>query len=181
MSLEADGVQWEITLPLPEVNFTNSGVANPSAEGAERKPHALRRAAASSSRTLAGKRVLIVEDEPLVAMDLADHLAEAGAEIIGPVGNVSDALSLIEREKCDAALLDANLAGIPVDDIAAALTRKNVPFAFVNGYGPESLPRYFAAAETLSKPFGAQQLLELAAKLLDERTDALRPKHSNRT
>ncbi len=182
MSLEADGVQWEITLPLPEVSAASIGAANPSGEErVERKLRTLRKAAASSSRTLAGKRVLIVEDEPLVAMELADHLAEAGAEIVGPVGNVPDALILIGREQFDAALLDANLAGMPVDDVAAALTRKNVPFAFVSGYGPESLPRSFAAAATLSKPFSAQQLLQLAAQLLDERADALRPKHSNRT
>jgi DNA-binding NarL/FixJ family response regulator len=91
------------------------------------------RAAAQSSRALHGKRVLIVEDEPLVAMEIGDHLEQAGAEIVGSVGNAPDALDIIEREEFSAALLDANLAGAPVDDIAAALTRKNVPFAFVSG------------------------------------------------
>lgn len=177
MLLEADGVQWEIKLPLPQASVANVGPGVPEGR-AERGPRALLRTGGRSSKTLGGKRVLIVEDEPLVAMEIADYLQDAGASIVGPAGNVSDALGFIAREQLDAALLDANLSGVPIDEIAAALTRKNVPFAFVSGYGRESLPQSFAAAETLPKPFSAQQLLELASRLVDERAHALRKKLS---
>jgi CheY-like chemotaxis protein len=74
----------------------------------------------------------------------------------------------------DAALLDGNLHGRPVDDIAAALTRRKVPFLFVTGYGPESLPRAFSRAAILSKPFSQQQLIDAAARLVERRGDVVR-------
>jgi CheY-like chemotaxis protein len=112
----------------------------------------------------------VVEDEPLVAMDIADQLENEGAEIVGPVGNARAALDLIGKAQFDAALLDANLSGVKVDDIAAALTRKNTPFAFVSGYGRDALPPSFASAEVLAKPFSGTQLVELAARLVGRRS-----------
>jgi hypothetical protein len=67
-------------------------------------------------------------------------------------------------QSADAALLDGNLNGRPVDDIAAALTRRNVPFAFVTGYGRESVPPAFGAVTLLAKPFGQSQPLEVATQ-----------------
>jgi len=61
-----------------------------------------------------------------------------------------------------------------VDDIAAALTRRNVPFVFVTGYGPESLPRAFAKTAMIVKPFGRAQLIEAAAMLVEPPVDVLR-------
>ena len=167
MSIGTDGVRWEITLPLPRHHVANQTMdmsagafvdATPQQQSAKGEDRAL--------PSLAGKRFLIVEDEPLVAMDMAAMLEQAGAEIAGSAGAASDALALIERTQFDAALLDANLAGSPVNDIAIALTRQNVPFAFVTGYGRDGLPEAFAAAELLSKPFNHQQLLETAARLV---------------
>lgn len=179
MSAEADGVQWEISLPLPENGVASSSFAGGSTEDRDdREKTAVRRVATPSPKAFGGKRILIVEDESLVAMELADQLEEAGAKIVGPAGNIPDALGLIERELFHAALLDANLAGMPVDDIAAALTRKNVPFAFVSGYGRESLPQSFAAAEALSKPFSPKELLLLVGRLLDKRPDILQHKNT---
>jgi len=77
----------------------------------------------------------VVEDEPLVALDLSAGLQEAGAEVAASTGSASEALNLIDSQPLDAALLDGNLNGRPVDDIAAALTRRKVPYAFVTGYG----------------------------------------------
>jgi hypothetical protein len=65
----------------------------------------------------------------------------------------------------DAALLDANLHGKPVDEIAAALTQRNVPFAFVTGYGRDSLPASFRTAPVISKPFTTEQLLDETRRL----------------
>jgi hypothetical protein len=64
--------------------------------------------------------------------------------------------------------VDANLRGQPVDDIAAALTRKGIPFVFVTGYGREALPSSFAHARTLKKPFTEEQLREAASLLVDQ-------------
>src|SRR5690606_36623500 len=89
--------------------------------------------------SLYGKRILIVEDEPLVAMDMAASLVAAGCEVAGPAGNLRDAKRLVADADFDAALLDANLAGSPVDELAAALARLEIPFAFATGYGQESL------------------------------------------
>ena len=109
---------------------------------------------------LAGLRFLVIEDEPLIALDIAGSLERAGAEVAPPVGTEMEALQAIERNDFDAALLDGNLHGRPVDEIAAALTRRNIPFIFVTGYGRENLPNSFKHAGVLNKPFTQQQLLQ---------------------
>jgi CheY-like chemotaxis protein len=168
MSIEARGIVWEITIPLPEnvpsLDPTPTtqivDVAAPNHPAAAGNPPAL----------LAGQRFLVVEDEPLVSMDIIAGLEEAGAEVVGTAGTSEEALDLIEGKSIDAALLDGNLRGRPVDDIAAALARRRIPFAFVTGYGSESLPRAFQQAAILSKPFSREQLLD-AAKVLVEQPD----------
>ena len=117
---------------------------------------------------LAGNRILVVEDEPLVAMDIMAGLEEAGAEVIGPAGTPEEALRLIEDLSIDAALLDGNLRGRRVDDIAAALTRRKIPFAFVTGYGNGSLPLPFRHAAIVSKPFSREQLIAAAVQLVEQ-------------
>lgn len=174
MSIGADGVRWEITLPLPRVNGAKDGGAASSRAGfidASQKQD--KDAAELQALILPGKRFLVVEDEPLLALDVIDGLEGAGAEIAGSAGNVAEALDLIERGRFDAALLDANLGGRPVDDVAAALTRRHVPFAFVTGYGRDSLPRAFAGAAMISKPFSHQQLLDTAAALVKKPADVV--------
>src|SRR5262249_16854521 len=117
-------------------------------------------------RTLQGKRILVIEDEPLVAMDVESSLTAAGCEVVGPAATLERAKLLIEESDCDAALLDVNLAGQPVDELATLLTRKNRPFAFVTGYGRDALPSGFRGAVVLGKPFGADQLLATVEVLL---------------
>ena len=177
MILEAHGIRWEIALPLPEPSPMRTRNSPLRAEDIGAKGLTLAGSGPAPVRQpLRGKRLLIVEDEPLVAMDMAAQFANAGAEVIGPAGNAAAALRLIANEALDGAVLDANLAGEPVDDIAAALTRANVPFAFVSGYGRESLPRPFANAELLSKPFDESRLLSVVSGLLEKQVDDLRPK-----
>ena len=118
-----------------------------------------------SQSPLAGLRVLIVEDEALVAMDCAAVLESAGAAIAGTAGNVRDALSATDRMDIDAVLLDGNLHGQPVDEVAAALARRRIPFLFVTGYGSESLPRAFAHAPILNKPYKPEDLVATVARL----------------
>src|SRR3990170_2792714 len=79
----------------------------------------------------AAKRILVVEDEFLIALDIAGALEQGGLVVIGPLASVRDALAALEREQVDGALLDANLGGEPVGRVADALSARRVPFAFV--------------------------------------------------
>lgn len=99
----------------------------------------------------AGLRVLIVEDEPVVAMCLEDMLQALGCEIVGPAARVTEGLLLAEQEDLGAAILDINLAGERSTPIAEALRRRGVPFAFASGYG--AAPEGFEALPLIAKPY----------------------------
>ena len=86
------------------------------------------------SGLLRGKRILVVEDEPLVAMMIEDILLGAGAEIVGPAATLANALELVDQP-IDAALLDVNLAGERVYPVARRLLHRGIPFVFATGYG----------------------------------------------
>jgi PAS domain S-box-containing protein len=115
--------------------------------------------------------VMLVEDEPLIAMDIEAEIENTGYSVAGPFSTVTAALQAIEQEDVDAAILDANLQGHGVDAVAAALRRKSVPFVFATGYGKESLPPGFDDAPVLTKPFGTSALRDALATMLN-RDDA---------
>jgi len=123
--------------------------------------------------TLAGRRILIVEDEPLVAIEIENILQDEGAEI-KIAGSVTAALQNIAQSQFDAALLDGNLQGSPVDEIAAALTRAKIPFAFVSGYGKQNHPSSFASVTVVTKPFLPSELLRATLGLLPARGEVVR-------
>jgi DNA-binding response OmpR family regulator len=100
-----------------------------------------------------------------VALDIAAALEDAGAEV-AQSNTVHEALEMIERSSFDAALLDANLHGQTVDQIAAALTRCRVPFLFVTGYERATLPKAFANAAIIRKPFSRQELIHGTAAMM---------------
>jgi CheY-like chemotaxis protein len=104
-------------------------------------------------------RILVVEDEFLIALDIVSALEQAGITVVGPAGTVSDALAVIEREPLEGALLDAHLGGEPAARIADALAARGIPFAFVSGYGRESLPEAHRSAPLVRKPFTDKDLL----------------------
>ncbi len=111
---------------------------------------------------LAGTRVLLVEDETLVAMLLEETLEELGCEVIGPVSRLDAARTVIQEERLDCALLDVNLRGQTVYPVAELLAERSVPFGFVTGYGPKDIAAKFGRHPVLRKPF---QVRELAAVL----------------
>ncbi|WP_029936383.1 response regulator [Sphingomonas sp. UNC305MFCol5.2] len=96
-------------------------------------------------------RVLVVEDEPVVAMCLEDILAGLGCETVGPVGRLADGLALAESETLGAAILDINLGGERSTPIAEALRLRGVPFVFASGYG--TLPEGFETLPLIEKPY----------------------------
>ena len=151
-------VVWEITLPLPSNDTEHQTRQTP--KPVERKAPDLSTGASQS--ILAGKCILIVEDEPLVALDMISSLEKANAQVAGPASTAKEALDIIANTALDGALLDGNLHGLPVNSIATALTTKNIPFVFVTGYGRESLPPAFSSVKILGKPFTDDQLLSAA-------------------
>lgn len=112
---------------------------------------------------LAGLRVLVVEDEPVVAMCLEDILEELGCVTVGPVGRLAEGLALAEHESLDAAILDINLAGERSNDIAEMLRNRGIPFAFASGYG--SAPEGFGAP-MIEKPYRTADIGVALAGLL---------------
>src|SRR5262249_11298569 len=136
--------------------------------------------AAPAARGLHGKRILVIEDEPLVSMELEGELAAAGCEGIGPAATLAHAKTLVEEGKYDAALVDVNLKGQPVDELAALLTEKKHPFAFVTGYGRDALPEAFRGAAVLAKPFSSDQLLATAEGLLHPSSAVVPLRHKRR-
>ena len=122
---------------------------------------------------LEGRRIIIVEDEPLILMDMEQSLSEAGAEIAGTAGNLDAAKDLVSHTECDAALLDTNLSGERVEELAMTLTRRNIPFAFVTGYGRDALPEGFREGVLLNKPFSPEQLAATLEMLLRRGADVV--------
>jgi len=122
-------------------------------------------------RGLCGRRVLVVEDEALVAMLMEDGLADAGAEVVGPACSVDEALGLIERVACDgglsAAVLDINLEGANVSPVADRLAALSVPFVFATGYGEGCDRCGYATAPVLAKPFDPDALVAAVEGLAD--------------
>jgi len=115
---------------------------------------------------LAGRRILVVEDEMLIAMVVEAVLDDAGCEIVGPIGRLAPAVESAEREAIDAALLDVNLHGEEVFPVAEALAARNIPFVFVTGYGAGGLPPRFRGSPVLTKPYRAAAIVAALAALL---------------
>jgi CheY-like chemotaxis protein len=107
--------------------------------------------------------ILVVEDEFLIALDIVGALEQAGIAVAGPASTVSDALAAIERDSLRGALLDAHLSGESAGRIADALRERGIPFAFVSGYGRESLPAAHSQAPLVKKPFSDQDILAAIA------------------
>jgi len=111
-------------------------------------------------------RVLVVEDEALIAMFIADVVSGLGMDVVGPAGTVDQAVSLARTEQLDAALLDLNLGGAASLPVAEVLADLSVPFAFVTGYGtlPDEAKEY--GVPELHKPLDPALLDGLLKRLL---------------
>jgi CheY-like chemotaxis protein len=114
------------------------------------------------------QRAMIIEDEPLIAMEIEALLADLGYAVVGPFSSVAAALQAIEEHTVNVAVLDANLQGESVAAVAAALRRKSVPFVFATGYSREGLPLGFDGVPVLAKPFGPSDLKDTLASVLGD-------------
>ena len=116
-------------------------------------------------------RVLVVEDEILVAMLIEDMLADLGFEVLGPAMRLDAALKMALDESFDVAVLDVNLANEQSFPVAQLLQERGIPFLFATGYGLRGLDERFKEVTTLQKPFEPDQLanaISLALPSKDE-------------
>lgn len=111
-------------------------------------------------------RVLIVEDEMLVAMNIEDMLLDLGHEVAGIASRLEPALSLAAEADFDFALLDVNLAGSPSFPVAAVLRDRGLPFLFATGYGTKGIIEEFRSYPVLQKPFRGLDL-DLAIQAIE--------------
>ena len=109
---------------------------------------------------LAGLRVLIVEDEVLVAMLMEEYLLELGCNVMGIAADLDDALEKAHSVELDAAVVDVNLAGRSSYQVGQVLRDRGVWVIMATGYGAGSLPPEFQGTPLLSKPFHQEQLAD---------------------
>lgn len=116
-----------------------------------------------------GRKVLVVEDEMIVAWLLQDILSDLGCTVVGPAASVKQALAMMEAEAIDAAVLDVNLNGEMSYPIADVLAAGGVPFVFSTGYAKDRLLDGYRAFPVLQKPFHQSELGDTLGKLLTSR------------
>lgn len=106
---------------------------------------------------LKGKRILVVEDEALIAVMVEDMLTEMGCSVVGPAATIESALALARSEELDGAVLDVNVRGERIDPVADALMARGVPMLFATGYGEVKLASG-ATATVIDKPYTQEKL-----------------------
>lgn len=120
------------------------------------------------SETLLGKRVLVVEDEPLIGMLLEELLLIFGAQIVGPATHLDQALRMARYESVDAAILDINVDGQLSYPVADLLRERGVPYLFATGYGRAILADRYTAIPLIEKPYRAEQLHDALEQILGQ-------------
>jgi len=123
----------------------------------------------SEENVLAGKRVLVVEDELMIRMLLQDMLADLGHTLAGEAGRIEEAVALAKQGQFDVAILDVNLNGQPISPVVEVLIERGVPFVFATGYGQRGVPERYRDSPTLQKPFQAEALASAIETAIPER------------
>ena len=126
--------------------------------------------APATQGTLQNCRILVAEDQYLIAAEIAQTLSDAGAETLGPVSRVGDALRLIAAEdRIDGALLDVNLGSEAVWPVVDALLARSVPLVLATGYDAGAIPRAYAHLPRCEKPASGRDLARALARVLASR------------
>ncbi|WP_454796972.1 response regulator [Novosphingobium lindaniclasticum] len=159
-----EGVRWQLVLPLSDAAAEAPATVeeSPLSQPAPAAPPA---EAAPSPRAL---RVLVVEDEPLVAMELMMEIEDWGASPLGPATSCDQAIHMIRDTVPDLALLDGNLNGERIDAVADELAARDIPFAFVSGYDRQHLPSGHSHRPMLGKPFLGTEVCAMVRRLAAE-------------
>ena len=115
------------------------------------------------------RRVLVIEDEALVAMLIEDMIHDSGDEMVGSACRLSDALVLAQETQADVALLDINLGGALAYPVADVLRERGVPIVFTSGYGSAGLIERFQDCPILDKPFDQHSLEQAIGMVMRSR------------
>jgi len=116
---------------------------------------------------LRGRRILVVEDEDMLAQCLSETLQDNGAVVVGPAGRLADAMTLVDADHAlEAVILDVNLAGESAYPLADRLIDRGVPLLLTSGYDRSSTPARYADVAYCTKPFGTAQVVQALASLL---------------
>jgi PAS domain S-box-containing protein len=153
------GLVWRIDCPAAGVIVSNASSAAPSNLTAVKE---------KLVQAPGRRRVLVVEDEPLIAMEIVAILSDAGFTVVGPAGSVAQALAVIERSGCEAAVLDINLGKETAEPIARVLSARATPFVTISGYSREQQPAAFRNAPLVSKPVRPERLVAEIRKCFGE-------------
>ena len=111
------------------------------------------------------RRILVVEDEMVVAMLVEDMIAELGYDVAAVVSRVEEAMALADSGSFDAAVLDVHLNGKKIFPFADALMERHIPFLFATGYGERGIPPHHAQCPVVQKPYRAEDLKRALARL----------------
>jgi CheY-like chemotaxis protein len=123
----------------------------------------------TSLQPLAGRSILIAEDEGIIAFELADTLQSLGCQIVGPVSSVSEVLEQLETGAIDGALLDVNLRGEQIFTISPILLEHAFPIIFTSGYNdPKLFPEAFRSSPRIAKPFDQHELQALCLRVFSK-------------
>jgi CheY-like chemotaxis protein len=117
-------------------------------------------------------RILVVEDEALIAMDLQALLEEAGYRVLGPANSCEAALAIIDKDEPDVALLDVNLGRTDAFGVAAVLAERKTQVIFLTGHTAHKLPQAHRHLPLVSKPYLPQVLLQAVQRALEKREAA---------
>lgn len=117
------------------------------------------------------RRVLVVEDEAILAIDIAEQLTEAGFRVVGPVTSVAKALRTIAEEGCDIAVLDVNLRDETAEPVARELRSRRTPFVFLSAVAKQNLPSGFDGEVLLQKPTRPEVLVAALHDSLGKTSD----------
>jgi PAS domain S-box-containing protein len=147
LSYPRTGLTWRLRCPR--------SIIEEMAAGAAPKQKAPEQQDASGQRL----RVLVVEDEAIVALEIEQNLRDAGFEVVGPAARVAEALEFLKEFGCDAAVLDINLGSETSEPIARILSDKGTPFVTVSGYSQDQRPSGFRGGAFLAKPVRAELLV----------------------
>lgn len=129
----------------------------------------------SMDTDLTGRRILVVEDDYMLAVDICDDLRRVGATVLGPAPTSHYAYNLLlGRRGIDGAILDIRLHGTDVFDLACELRERGVPMVFATGYG-QDIPATFGGTPLLNKPISSDRLIEVVDNLLRERASIPSP------
>ena len=132
-----------------------------------------------STDLLGGRRILLVEDEVIVALGIEDMLSDLRCTVEGPAYSVEAGREFAAREHVEAAVLDINLGGAVSEPIARILAERGIPFCFSTGYGSAALPTGFGDRPVLQKPYTKAQLAEVLLGLVGSRGEWRTQEDSN--